>query len=47
YNESHNIGFRIGTIPFEDLYYNMCMLLPTVALFEYFHKKSATKKAAL
>lgn len=47
YNDAHNIGFRIGTIPFEDLYYNMCMLLPTVALFEYFQKKSATKKAAL
>jgi lycopene cyclase domain-containing protein len=35
YNEQHIIGFRIGTIPLEDIYYNLCMLLPVVAIYEW------------
>ena len=35
YNEEHIIGFRIGTIPLEDLYYNVCLLLPVTAIFEW------------
>jgi lycopene cyclase domain-containing protein len=34
YNESHIIGIRIGTIPFEDLYYNYCLFLPIIWLYE-------------
>jgi lycopene cyclase domain-containing protein len=34
YSEEHIMGIRIITIPFEDLYYNYCMLLPIVAIFE-------------
>lgn len=34
YNESHIIGIRIGTIPFEDLYYNYCLFLPIIGLYE-------------
>ncbi len=45
YNENHIIGFRITTIPFEDLYYNMCMLLPVVGFFEAL-KKRLEKQAA-
>lgn len=35
YSEQHIIGFRIGTIPLEDLYYNACLLLGVTALYEY------------
>lgn len=35
YNEDHIIGWRISTIPFEDIYYNLCMLLPIVWLYEW------------
>ena len=40
YSENHIMGLRIYTIPFEDLYYNYCMLLPIIAIFEYFKKKT-------
>ncbi len=35
YNPAHIIGFRIITIPLEDIYYNMCMLLPIIAIYEW------------
>lgn len=44
YNEDHIIGFRLGTIPIEDLYYNCCLLLPTVAIYERL-KQRKTKNA--
>lgn len=34
YNEEHIMGIRISTIPVEDLFYNYCMLLPIIAVFE-------------
>ncbi len=39
YNEEHIIGFRIATIPLEDLYYNLCLLLPVVAIYEWLKKR--------
>lgn len=39
YNEDHIIGLRIITIPFEDLYYNLCMLLPVIAIHEVWSQK--------
>lgn len=39
YSEEHIIGIRIISIPFEDLYYNYCLLLPIVAIFERLQKK--------
>lgn len=39
YNEEHIIGVRIITIPMEDIYYNLCMLLPVTALYEWWKKK--------
>lgn len=39
YNENHIIGFRIYTIPLEDLYYNYDLLLPVVAIFEFLKKR--------
>lgn len=38
YNEEHIIGIRIFTIPLEDVFYNYSMLLPVIALYEYFKK---------
>lgn len=43
YSEDHIIGWRIGSIPFEDLYYNLCMLLPIVGIHEWMNKKKQLK----
>lgn len=40
YSEHHIIGWRIITIPFEDLYYNYALLLPIVAIFEKLSEKT-------
>jgi lycopene cyclase domain-containing protein len=36
YSSNHIIGFRIFTIPLEDLYYNYCLLLPIIWIYEKF-----------
>jgi lycopene cyclase domain-containing protein len=41
YNDAENIAFRIGTIPFEDHFYSMSMLLINIRLFEYFKTRKA------
>lgn len=40
YNDLQNCGIRIGTIPLEDHFYSLAMLLLNVMLFEYFRRKS-------
>ncbi|WP_256013424.1 lycopene cyclase domain-containing protein [Desertivirga xinjiangensis] len=40
YNDLENCGFRVGTIPFEDHFYSLSMLILNVLLFEYFKKAS-------
>ena len=40
YSEQHIIGWRMGTIPFEDLYYNYDLLLPLTWLFYFFRGKA-------
>ena len=40
YNNAENMAFRIGTIPFEDHFYSMSMLLINIRLFEYFKSRS-------
>ena len=39
YSEQHIIGWRMGTIPFEDLFYNYDLLLPLAWLFNIFQEK--------
>jgi lycopene cyclase domain-containing protein len=39
YSEQHIIGWRIGTIPFEDLFYNYDLLLPLAWFFNFFQGK--------
>jgi len=34
YNDQENLGMRLGTIPCDDVFYNMLMLLVCVALYE-------------
>lgn len=41
YNNEENMSFRVGTIPFEDHFYSMAMLLLNVMFFEYFRKRAA------
>lgn len=39
YNDAENMAFRIGTIPLEDHFYSLAMLLLNVYLYEYFKKR--------
>ncbi|WP_192821377.1 lycopene cyclase domain-containing protein [Rufibacter sp. LB8] len=40
YNNAHNVGLRISTIPVEDTMYSMLMLLLVIILYEGFKQKA-------
>ncbi len=44
YNDAQNMGFRVGTIPFEDHFYSMSLILLNLLFFEYFRTKSKNGK---
>jgi lycopene cyclase domain-containing protein len=39
YNENHFMGLRLGTIPFEDTFYGMLLLLLNISTFEWLQEK--------
>jgi lycopene cyclase domain-containing protein len=43
YNNLNNCNFRIGTIPFEDFFYNLLLMIWMIYLYEKFKTKANTK----
>lgn len=43
YNDAENLGLRIYTIPFEDVFYGMLLIFLNVLLFETFRSRSFRK----
>lgn len=39
YNDLENMGFRVGTIPFEDHFYSMSLILMNILFFEFFRNR--------
>ena len=40
YDDTENLGIRIGTIPFEDFFYNLLYMIWMISLFEYFKQRT-------
>ena len=47
YNDQENVGLRLGTIPLEDVFYGMLLMVMPIAIWEwledyfYYRRKSA------
>lgn len=44
YNERETIGIRIGTIPLEDVFYGMELILINLLIYKYLLKRQRSKK---
>ena len=40
YNDSHNTGIRLFTIPFEDVFYNFSLLIPIIGIYHFLKTRS-------
>lgn len=47
YNDQENLGIRLGTIPFEDIFYGMSLILLNYYLTETFRSLSSARKKIL
>jgi lycopene cyclase domain-containing protein len=46
YSSSHVLGYRVGTIPLEDFFYGLLLVLFTIALFERFERRRSREASS-
>lgn len=44
YNNSQNLGIRMGTIPFEDIFYGFLLIASIIQIFEYLNEKDTKRR---